>query len=111
MTLACDIDPLIAEKSLATPMTSLAPTVPFFRSEHTASPMSVESHTVDRAVAVDAVDAEMIDTSTRLYWSDSPADTYRLMACSRADEMRVKMLRYSALTWTASGLLYRLAVL
>jgi hypothetical protein len=38
MTFACDIDPRIAEKSFATPMTSLAPTVPFFRSPQTASP-------------------------------------------------------------------------
>jgi hypothetical protein len=57
-----------------------------------------------------AADAEVIDTSTRLYWSDSPTDTYRLRECSRADELKLKMLRGSAFTRT-NGYWYRLALL
>jgi hypothetical protein len=57
-----------------------------------------------------AADAEKIDTSPRLYWTGSPADAWRLSECSRADEMRVKMLRHSAFTWVG-GYLYRLALL
>jgi hypothetical protein len=42
-----------------------------------------------------ALDAKVIDTSTRLYWSDSPADRQRLMECKQADNVTIN-LRHQA---------------
>lgn len=43
-----------------------------------------------------AADAEVIDTATRLFWSDNPTDTAHLSECARADEARLQELRADA---------------
>lgn len=57
-----------------------------------------------------AADAEVIDTSTRLSWSDSSADAESLLGATIADLLALKRLRANAST-EIDGHTYRLAVL
>jgi hypothetical protein len=57
-----------------------------------------------------AADAKEIDTSTRLYWTDSASDVQRLEECKKQDDYTIAAKRPGAFTW-ANGYIYRLALL
>jgi hypothetical protein len=66
-----------------------------------------DRHSYEEVVAADA---NAIDISTQLYWTDSPGDVLRLGDCERLDAWRLATLRKTACTWV-NGHCYRLAVL
>jgi hypothetical protein len=57
-----------------------------------------------------AADAKVIDTSTRLYWTESAADLQRLKACEKQDNYTIASKKAGALI-NVNGHMYRLALL